>query len=168
MRTPGWQSLIQFIPKVFYWVKNRTPFRPVLPHQSHSLMSSWSLCTGAQSYWNKKGPSSNQFHKFGSMKVFKMFWYAEALQVPFNETKQQLLKNNPLQTLHLAQCSQTSTVPPATAKLRLVHQTARRRSQIPHSREMLPLLQSPVEARFTIWMKLIGQSWRPLCSRFRV
>ena len=39
------------------------------------------------------------------------------------------------QTLHLAQCSQTSTVLLATAKPRLVHQIARWRSAIHHSRE---------------------------------
>jgi len=45
------------------------------------------LCTGAQSCWNKKGPSPNCFHKVGSMKLSKISWYAEAFIVPFTGTK---------------------------------------------------------------------------------
>jgi len=45
------------------------------------------LCTGAQSCWNRKGPSPNCSHKVGSMKLSKMSWYAEALRVPFTGTK---------------------------------------------------------------------------------
>lgn len=39
------------------------------------------------------------------------------------------------QTLHLTQLNQTSTVCLAKAKLRLIHETARERSMICHSRE---------------------------------
>ena len=48
----------------------------VLPHSlSHVFIA---LCTGAQSCWNRKGPSPNGFHKVGSRKLFKISWYAEA------------------------------------------------------------------------------------------
>ncbi|XP_051528965.1 uncharacterized protein LOC127426291 [Myxocyprinus asiaticus] len=45
------------------------------------------LCTGAQSCWNRKGPSPNCSHKVGSMELSKISWYAEAFRVPFTGTK---------------------------------------------------------------------------------
>ena len=45
------------------------------------------LFTGAQSCWNRKGPSANCFHKVGSMKLSKISWYAEAFRVSFTGTK---------------------------------------------------------------------------------
>ena len=45
------------------------------------------LCTGAQSCWNRKGPSSNCSHKVGSMELSNMSWYAEAFRLPFTGTK---------------------------------------------------------------------------------
>ena len=101
------------------------------------------LCTGAQSCWNRKGPSPNCSHKVGSMELSNISWYAEAFRVPFTGTKgpspapeEQPHTIIPLhQTLHLAQCSQTSTVLLATTKPRLIHQIARWRSALRHSRE---------------------------------
>ena len=52
----------------------------------HVLMD-LALCTGAQSCWNRKGPSPNCFHEVGSMKLSKISWYAEAFRVPFTGTK---------------------------------------------------------------------------------
>jgi len=45
------------------------------------------VCTGAQSCWNRKGPSPNCFHEVGSMKLSKISWYAEAFRIPFTRTK---------------------------------------------------------------------------------
>jgi len=45
------------------------------------------LCTGAQSCWNRKGPSPNCLHKVGNIKWSKISWYAEAFRVPFTGTK---------------------------------------------------------------------------------
>ena len=45
------------------------------------------LCTGAQSCWNRKGPSPNCSHKVGSMELSNISWYAEAFRVPFTGTK---------------------------------------------------------------------------------
>ncbi|XP_051526065.1 uncharacterized protein LOC127424703 [Myxocyprinus asiaticus] len=45
------------------------------------------LCTGAQSCWNRKGPSPNCSHNVGSMELSKISWYAEAFRVPFTGTK---------------------------------------------------------------------------------
>ncbi len=45
------------------------------------------LCTGAQSCWNRKGPSPICSHKVGSMEFSKISWYAEAFRVPFTGTK---------------------------------------------------------------------------------
>ena len=47
----------------------------------------FALCTGAQSCWNRKGPSANCFHKVGSMKLSKISWYAEEFRIPFTGTK---------------------------------------------------------------------------------
>ena len=77
------------------------------------------------------------------MELFNISWYAEAFRVHFTGTKgpspapeEQPHTIIPLhQTLHLAQCSQTNTVLLATTKPRLVHQIARWRSAICHSRE---------------------------------
>ena len=44
------------------------------------------LCTGAQSCWNRKGPSPNCSHKVGSMELSKISWYDEAFRVPFTGT----------------------------------------------------------------------------------
>ena len=125
----------------------------VLPHQTRSsiLLSLWTfmdlaLFTGAQSCWNRKGTSRNSFHKVGSMKLSKTSWYAAAFRVPFTGTKgpspapeiQPHTIIPPPPTLHLAQCSQTSTVLLATGKPRLVYQIARWRSVIRHSREHIP------------------------------
>ncbi len=88
----------------------------------------------------------------------------------------QLLKNNPTpwsplhQTSQLAQCSQTSTVILETAKPRLVHQIARWRSVICHSRERISTaLESSGGVLYTTasnalhctwwcmaWMQLLG------------
>ena len=45
------------------------------------------LCTGAQSCWNRKGPSPNCFHHVESMELSKISWYAEEFRVPFTGTK---------------------------------------------------------------------------------
>ena len=101
------------------------------------------LCTGAQSCWNRKGPSPNCSHRVGSMELSNISsWYAEIFRVPFTGTKgpspapeKQPHTIIPLhQTLRLAQCSQTSTVFMVTAKPSLIHQIARWRSTICHSR----------------------------------
>ena len=101
------------------------------------------LCTGAQSCWNRKGPNSpNCSHKVGSMKLSKISWSAEALRVPFTGTKgpsptpekqpHTIIPPPPNFTLGTMQ---RSTVLLATAKPRLIHRIARRRSVIHHSRE---------------------------------
>ena len=82
-------------------------------------------------------------HKVGSMELSNISWYAEAFRVHFTGTRRpspapdkQPHTISPLhQTLHLAQCSQSSTVLLATAKPRVVHQIARWRSAIRRSRE---------------------------------
>ena len=45
------------------------------------------LCTGAQSCWNRKGPSPKCSHKVGSMELSNISWYAEAFAVPFTGAK---------------------------------------------------------------------------------
>ena len=60
------------------------------------------LCTGAQSCWNRKGPSPNCSSKVGSMELSNISWYAEAFIAPFSETKEprkygaqrELMRNN--------------------------------------------------------------------------
>lgn len=80
----------QCIPKVFYRVEIRTLCWPLkgLPHQTPSSVSLWTeLCAGVQSCWNRKGPSPNCSHNIGSMKLFKIPWYAQALKVAFPGSK---------------------------------------------------------------------------------
>ena len=84
-------------------------------------------------------------HKVGNMEMSIISWYAEAFRVPLTRTKrpspapeEQPHTIIPLhQTLHLAQCSQTSTVLLANTRPRLIHQIARWRRAICHSRERL-------------------------------
>ena len=45
------------------------------------------LCTGALSWWNRKGPSSNCCHKVGSTESSRMLLCAVALIFPFTGTK---------------------------------------------------------------------------------
>lgn len=95
-------------------------------------------CTGAQSCWNRKGPSTNCSYKGGSMNLSKVPHYAEASRVPFNGTegpspnseKDPHTITPPPKSLHLAQCRQTTTVLLATAKRRLFPPVARQRSAI--------------------------------------
>ena len=47
----------------------------------------FALCTGAQSYWNRKGPSPNCSNTVGSMELSSISWYAEAFRVPFTGAK---------------------------------------------------------------------------------
>ena len=103
------------------WGQDSVQASQVHPHQTLSSMSLWTLlCALVHSH-------------VGTGRV----------RVPFTGTKgpspapeKQPHTIIPLhQTLHLAQCSQTSTVLLATAKTRLVHQIARCRNTIPHSRE---------------------------------
>ena len=68
------------------WGQDSVQASPVLPHQTGSSMSVWTLLC-AQSCWNRKGPSPNCFHKAGSMKLSKVSCYAEAFRVPFTRTK---------------------------------------------------------------------------------
>ena len=82
------------------------------------------LCTGVQSCWNRKGPSPNCSHKIPP----------------------------PSKALHLAQCSKTSTVLLANAKPRLVHQIARWRGVICHSREGVST--APLHFRLQWWRAL--------------
>ena len=57
------------------------------PHSLIHVFMDFALCTGAQSCWNRKGPSPNCSHKVGSMELSKISWYAEAFRVPFTGTK---------------------------------------------------------------------------------
>ena len=57
------------------------------PNSLMHVFMDLALCTGAQSCWNRKGPSPNCFHKVGSLKFSKIYWYAEAFRVPFTGTK---------------------------------------------------------------------------------
>ncbi|KAI4877753.1 hypothetical protein NFI96_007850 [Prochilodus magdalenae] len=101
------------------------------------------LCTGVRSCWNRKGPSPNCPHKAGSMEQSRVSWSAEALRVPLTGTKGRSLTPEhhphtmtpppPNSTLSTVQSDQYRS--PGTTKPRLVHQTARRRSVIGHSRE---------------------------------
>jgi len=125
---------------VFYRVEVRTLCRPVkfFHTQLAHLFIDLALCTGAQSCWNRKGPFPDCFPKVGSMKLSKNW----SIQSSFHWAKASSWEttphhNPPLhQTLHMAQCSQTSTVLLATVKPRLVHQIAWWRSVISHSREV--------------------------------
>jgi len=112
------------------------------------------LCTAAQSCWNRK--------------LSKLSWYAEAFRVPFTGTKgpspateKQPHTIIPLhQTLHLTQCSQTSTVLLATANPRLVHQIARWRSAIRHSRERVSTaLESSGGVLYTTALDALHCTW---------
>ena len=53
------------------------------PNSSNRVFIVLALCTGAQSCWNRKGPSPNCCHKVRSIALFKMSWYAEALRLHF-------------------------------------------------------------------------------------
>ena len=86
-------------------------------------------------------PSPKCLHKVGSMKWSKISWYAEAFRVPFTGTKgpSPAPEKQPHTIIppppNFILCSQTSTVPLATTKPRLLHQVARWRSVIRPSRE---------------------------------
>ena len=100
-------------------VEVRTLYRQVHPHQTPSSMSLWTLlCALVHSHVGTgRGHPQTVPTNLG------------AWNCPTHH-------NSPLhQTLHLAQCSQTSTVLLTTTKPRLVHQIARWRSAIRHSRE---------------------------------
>ena len=100
------------------------------------------LCTGAQSCWNRKGPSPNCSHKVGSMELSNISWYAEAFRVSFTGTKgpspspekqpHTIIPPPPNFTLGTMKSDKNLL---ATAKHRLVHQIARWRSAIFHSRD---------------------------------
>ena len=69
-RRPGSQSAL-IHPKVFYGVEVRTLCRPVQFIHTRLFIHVFmdlALCTGAQSCWNRKGPSPNCSHKVWSMK----------------------------------------------------------------------------------------------------
>ena len=116
MGRPGSQSPLYFIPKVFYRVEVRT-LQPSQVHQTvPTKLGAWTC-----------------------PKSLGMLKHSEFLSLELRG-QAQLLKYNPKQsplhqTLHLAQCSQTSTVLLATAKPRLIHQIAKWRRVIHHSRE---------------------------------
>ncbi len=57
-RRPGSQSPFQFIPKVLDWVEVRALCSST-PNSSNHVFMELALCTGAQTCWNRKGPSSN-------------------------------------------------------------------------------------------------------------
>ena len=69
------------------------------PNSLIHVFMDFALCTGAQSCWNRKGPSPNCSHKVGSMKLSKMSWYGETLRVLFTGTKGP--KPNPWKTTKL-------------------------------------------------------------------
>jgi len=58
------------------------------------------LCTGAQSCWNRKGPSPNCSHKVGWKKLSNMSWYAEAFRVKPNPWKTTQHHNPPSTKLY--------------------------------------------------------------------
>ncbi len=125
----------------------------VLPHQTRSSMSLWTLlCALVRSHVGTgRGHPQTVPTKLGawnSPKYLGMLKHSDFLSLELRG-QAQLLKNNPTpqsplhQTSQLAQCSQTGTVLLATAKPRLVHQIARWRSVIRHSRERVsPALES--------------------------
>ena len=119
----------------------------VHPHQTlSSCLYGPALCTGAV-----------MLKQEGTIpKLSNISWYADTFRVPFTGTKrpgaapeEQPHTIIPLhQTLHLAQCSQTSTVLLANTRAGLVHQIARWRRAIRHSRERL--YSSQVQWRRTL------------------
>ncbi|KAL7889348.1 hypothetical protein AOLI_G00016060 [Acnodon oligacanthus] len=66
-----------FLLKSWWFHEVRTLWRPVkFVHTklAHPCLYGPCLCTGAQSCWNRKGPSPNCSHKVGSMKLSKICW----------------------------------------------------------------------------------------------
>ena len=124
------------------WGQDSVQASQVHPHQTlSSCLYGPALCTGAQSCWNRKGPSPNCSYKVGSMELSNISWCAEAFKVPFTGTKGP--SPGPGKQPHaiippppnFTQRSQARTVLLATTKPRLVHQSARWRSSIRQSRE---------------------------------
>lgn len=65
-----------------------------LPKAHVEAFMELTLCTGEQSFWNRKGPSPNCFHKARSIQLSKMTLYALALTLRFTGAKgPQTLKN---------------------------------------------------------------------------
>ena len=71
------------------WGQGSVQASQVLTHRSRQNISiRTSLCTGALSCWNRKGPSPNCCHKVGSTEWSRMSLYAVALRFPFAVTKE--------------------------------------------------------------------------------
>ena len=127
------------------WGQDSVQASQVHPHQTLSSTSLWTLlCALVHSHAGTgRGHPQTVPTKLGacncptSLGILK---HSDFLSLDLRG-KAQLLKNNPTpssplhQTLHLAQCSQTSIVLLATAKPRLVHQIDRWRSVIHQFRE---------------------------------
>ena len=108
------------------WGLDSVQASQVRPHQTLSSMSLWTLlCALVCSH---VGTGRGHPHKVWSMELPNLSLYAETFKVPFTRAKgpsQQPHTTVPLhQSLHLA-----------NTELRLVHQIARWRSTIGHSRE---------------------------------
>jgi len=73
--------------------------RPVkLAHTKLHVFMDLVLSTRAQSCWNRKGPSTNCSHKFGTIALSKMSWYGESLRFPITGRKG--ISNGPLKNSH--------------------------------------------------------------------
>ena len=57
------------------------------PISTNHFYMDLTLCSGALSCWNRKGPSSNCCHKIGSTELSRMSLCAVALRFPFTGTK---------------------------------------------------------------------------------
>ncbi len=140
-------------------VEDRTLCRPVKFFYTKliqpCLYGPFFLFTGAQSCWNRKGPSPNCSHK--------MSQYAEALRFIFTGTKGPNPRNSPIpvsllhQTLQLAQCGQTGNVV-LSAKPRLVHQK--------WDLSLLPILADSFRSQFTLY-DCHSREQAPICLWFR-
>lgn len=146
---------------------------------SNHVFMHLAFCIGAQSYWNRKGPSPNCSHKGGSIALFKMSWYAEALSFSITGCK------GPCPSPE----KQPHTTYPSFAKLNIWHNVVKRGTfslhtpnpdspiRLPNretcfstSQNMFPLLQSPVTACFTPLHPYLSplsslpadRSWKPI------
>jgi hypothetical protein len=116
------------------WSQGFVQVSQVFPHR---FCMDLTLCTGALSCWNRKGPSPNCCHNVGSTKSSRMSSYAVVLRFLFTGTK--WFSPRPLfllhQTLQLALCIGAGSVLLASAKPRFVRRNTRWWSVIHHSRE---------------------------------
>ena len=70
------------------WGQDSVQVSQVLPHQTRSFKSLWTLlCALVLSRVGTGRGHPHCFHKVGSMKLSKISWYAEAFRVPFTGTK---------------------------------------------------------------------------------